>query len=364
MAYVWYAQFRDRAVAELAVGSLATAIGALLALSRPALSPIITHVIANMLLIGGQTLIAFALGRFLGRRVPLTLVVGVPILAGILIAAFLYVEERQDIRITVYSVGIAIASGVSAVLLLDVPRGPLRITHWPLGGLYLLQAVLALVRGVWVLVDEPSPSLFETNRLQVTWFSQAVIFVNATFIGLVLVITQRPRLELDRQASYDLLTGALNRAAFERVAEIEWSRAARHDLPLSLLLLDLDRFKALNDAHGHEAGDAWLRTFAESVHAELRLEDQLCRYGGEEFVVLLPQTEIEAAGQAADRIRRAVEGLRLAHEGKEIASTVSIGVVARSGSHFDLKSAIADADRALYRAKSAGRNRVVTVDWR
>ncbi len=329
IAYVWYVQFRDRAVAELAVGTIATAVGAILALSRPALHPIVTHIIANMLIVGGRTFATFALGRFIGRRVSPAFVVGVPIMVGILISTFHYIEDRQDIRIAVYAVGIALATGTAAAMLLDVPSGPLRITHWPLGGLYLLQAV---------------------------------IFVNAAFIGMVLVITQRPRPELDWQASYDLLAGALSRNAFERAADAEWSRAVRHDLPVSVLILDLDRFKTLNDTHGHKAGDAWLRLFAETVHGQLRLEDLFCRYGGEEFVVLLPQTGIESAGQAAERIRRAVEGLRLNHEGAEVTSTVSVGVTDRSGGHPDLKSAIASADRALYRAKAAGRNRVQTTD--
>ena len=349
-------------MAELAVGTIATAVGAILALSRPALHPIVTHIIANMLIVGGRTFATFALGRFIGRRVSPAFVVGVPIMVDILISTFHYIEDRQDIRIAVYAAGIALATGTAAAMLLDVPSGPLRITHWPLGGLYLLQAVLASARGIWVLVEGPSESLFENNRMQELWFSQAVIFVNAAFIGMVMVITQRPRLELDRQASYDLLAGALSRNAFERAADAEWSRAVRHDLPVSVLILDLDRFKTLNDTHGHKAGDAWLRLFAETVHGQLRLEDLFCRYGGEEFVVLLPQTGIESAGQAAERIRRAVEGLRLNHEGAEVTSTVSVGVTDRSGGHPDLKSAIASADRALYRAKAAGRNRVQTTD--
>lgn len=362
IAYVWYVQFRDRAVAELAVGTIATAVGAILALSRPALHPIVTHIIANMLIVGGQTFATFAIGRFIGRRVLPAFVVGVPVLVGALIAGFLYIEDRQDIRIAVYAAGIALATGTAAVLLLDVPPGPLRITHWPLGGLYLLQAALVSARGIWVLFEGPSASLFENNRMQELWFSQALIFVNATFIGLVLVITQRPRLELDRPASYDLLTGAMSRNAFERAADAEWSRAARSDLPISFLILDLDRFKALNDTHGHEAGDAWLRLFAQTVQGLLRREDLFCRYGGEEFVVLLPRTGIGSAGQTAEQIRCAVEGLRLDHEGVEVTSTVSIGVADRSAGHPDLKSAIASADRALYRAKAAGRNRVQMTD--
>jgi diguanylate cyclase (GGDEF)-like protein len=176
------------------------------------------------------------------------------------------------------------------------------------------------------------------------------------------MISQRLQLELDRQASYDGLTMTLNRRAFERIGEAEWSRSTRHDLPLSVLVLDLDGFKILNDTHGHDAGDMWLKTFAELCRGLFRREDLLCRFGGEEFIALLPQTPLEAAVHAAERARRAVEGLRVTHGGVDIAATVSIGVATRGPSVTDLKSAIAAADRALYRAKAAGRNRVVVDD--
>lgn len=123
-------------------------------------------------------------------------------------------------------------------------------------------------------------------------------------------------------------------------------------------MLDLDGFKALNDTHGHDAGDLWLSTFADLCHGLFRREDLLCRYGGEEFVALLPQTPIEPAVQAAERVRRAVAGMRMTHRGSAITATVSIGVATRGPASGDLKSLIAAADRALYRAKAGDRNRI------
>jgi diguanylate cyclase (GGDEF)-like protein len=365
MFYIWFAQFRDRAVVELGIGSAVTALGVALAFSRPHLNPLMTHVVANMLITGGQAYIAFAVGRFVGKRVPPLLVLAVPVAVGAAIAYYLYVETRLDVRIAAYSLGVAVASGVTAALLLvGIPRGPLRLTHWPVGLLYLLQALLAIMRTVWVMTDNPGQELFENDRLQVMWFSQAIIFVNLTFLGLTLMITQRPRLDLDRQVNYDLLTGALNRPGFDRAAEAEWSRTIRHDLALSLLILDLDRFKALNSTLGSDASDAWLKAFATMVLGLLRREDLLCRFRSEEFLILLPQTPFEAALQAAERIRRATEGLRLNHGRAEVRTTVSVGVAARTADRLDLKSIIAAADRALHRAKAAGRNRVEADEGR
>jgi diguanylate cyclase (GGDEF)-like protein len=358
LGYVWYVQFRDREVAELAVGSAVTALGVGLAFSRPHLHPLLTHVVANMLIVGGQMLIAFAIGRFVDRRVPPWLVVAVPVAAGILIGVFTFIEPRFDVRVAAYSVSIAIASGITAALLIDVPRGAQRSTRWPLGCLYLVQSILAAGRAMWVFVGQPPEALFESARLQTVWFTHAFVLTNLILAGLVLMITQRPRLELNRQASFDALTGALNRRAFAEAGEIEWSRAARHDLPLSVLVLDLDGFKALNDTHGHDAGDAWLSAFGDLCLAVLRREDLFCRSGGEEFIALLPQTAVKDAALTAERLRQAVERLQVQHRAEDIGTTVSIGVATR-GPSKTLATTIAAADRALYHAKAAGRNRVI-----
>jgi len=358
MGYVWYAQFRQREVARLAVGSALIAVGAALATTRPQIHPLLSHVGAITAIIAGQMIITEAIGRLVGWRLPRRLVVAVPAAVAILNAFFLFVEPRFEARIAVYSVAVAGASAISAAMLFSVPRGPLRATHWPLATVMALQAAFSAARAILVLVDPPSEELFEPTMLKTVWFIQSVVVINLIFVGLILIITQRPRLELDRQATFDSLTASLNRRAFDRLAETEWSRAVRHDLPLSVLVLDLDRFKALNDAHGHHAGDLWLATFAELCRHMLRREDLLCRSGGEEFIALLPQTGLERAVVAAERLRRAVEEIRVSHNGVDIAATVSIGVATRDDTTPDLVSTIAAADRALYRAKAAGRNRV------
>ena len=359
--YVWRVLRRDHALLPLAGATALAAIGAMIGLSRPHLHPLLTHFLANITIISGHALGAFACGRFLGRRVPPSLLIGIVVLAGLVTLFFLVVAPRIDIRLATYSLAVGFYSLIISMMLLDVPRGPLRVTHWPVGILYLMHGVFALLRAFSVLVEPPRSDVFEPSVIQTLWFAQSLAIVNLTFIGVVLMVTQRLRLEIDRYAREDGLTGALNRQAFDQAAEAEWSRSTRHDLPLSVLVIDLDHFKALNDTHGHEAGDAWLKVFAELTGNLLRHEDLLCRYGGEEFVVLLPQTRLDAALQAAERIRRMIEGHRLAHGTAAVAVTVSIGVAARGGEYKTLKSMIAAADRALYRAKAAGRNRTMTA---
>lgn len=159
---------------------------------------------------------------------------------------------------------------------------------------------------------------------------------------------------LARLAATDGLTGLLNRRTFhERLAE-EFVRAGRYHLPLSVLMLDLDHFKAINDTRGHEAGDDALRALAGVLRGAARESDILSRFGGEEFLVILPQTSGESAHIVGERIRAAVE----AAGGPLNAVTVSIGVCALRVDHADFAALLRGVDAALYRSKAAGRNQV------
>lgn len=168
--------------------------------------------------------------------------------------------------------------------------------------------------------------------------------------------------ELLRLSSVDGLTGVANRRQFDGCLESEWRRATRSQAPLSLLLLDVDCFKAFNDRYGHLAGDECLRRVASALADQTRrAPDLVARYGGEEFAVLLPETTSEGALALAESLRAAVEELRVPHDGSLAASvvTVSIGCATRvplAGQQPE--SLVAWADRALYRAKRGGRNRV------
>ncbi len=181
-------------------------------------------------------------------------------------------------------------------------------------------------------------------------------------VAIVRDIGQRLELQerLVQAASTDPLTGALNRRAFLAILQNEWQRTARYGSGFSLLLFDLDHFKKVNDAHGHDTGDSVLCRFAALVRASLREVDVFARWGGEEFIAALPHTPLEVAMATAERIRKTVAEQRFAAaEGAEFPVTVSVGVSSLSAKGPPLADVIKWADTALYEAKHGGRNRVM-----
>lgn len=168
--------------------------------------------------------------------------------------------------------------------------------------------------------------------------------------------------ELHKQRSVrDVLTGLYNRREFNRLLEQAIGREDRQKGRFALLLLDIDHFKKLNDTFGHPAGDAALKNTAQVIETRLRKGDQAARFGGEEFVAILPGADEAGALHLADRIRSAVQQAELAFEGARLAVTISLGVAVWPQDGQDEDTLLAAADRALYAAKQAGRNRVVAA---
>lgn len=170
--------------------------------------------------------------------------------------------------------------------------------------------------------------------------------------------------QLYNAAMRDPLTGVFNRSYLVESIDKSLAYARRHNVPVGLLIFDIDFFKRVNDTHGHLAGDAVLQQIARAVRATLRTEDVLARYGGEEFCVLCPGTHSQGALLLAERVRRIVEGQRVTlSDGTKIGVTVSIGVATfpevRSITSTEF---LAAADSALFQAKEAGRNRVVSAN--
>ncbi|HDD35248.1 MAG TPA: GGDEF domain-containing protein [Candidatus Desulfofervidus auxilii] len=155
----------------------------------------------------------------------------------------------------------------------------------------------------------------------------------------------------------DALTGLYNRRYFMERLEIEWERAKRYQRPISLLILDIDHFKRINDTYGHLAGDKVLKTLGKLISKQLRKTEIAGRYGGEEFTILVPETNAEGAIKLAERLRKMVEEYPFAINGT-INVTVSIGVSDAEGIET-INDLIQKADAALYQAKETGRNRVV-----
>jgi diguanylate cyclase (GGDEF)-like protein/PAS domain S-box-containing protein len=198
--------------------------------------------------------------------------------------------------------------------------------------------------------------------------SASAIIKRHDIAGIVVAfhdISDRKKLEqeLKRRAQTDVLTGLYNRRHFYELAEQELARARRYGKPLAVLMLDVDHFKQVNDSYGHHAGDAVLRKLSEVCIATLREIDVIGRYGGEEFVVLLPETDALRALEAAERLRHALSEADVPVAGGDtLHFTVSIGVANLVATDADLDSVLKRADKGMYEAKESGRNRVCVSD--
>ena len=191
---------------------------------------------------------------------------------------------------------------------------------------------------------------FVLGLLLLRWLPQAV-----TERGL----SDRLVVDLGMLATTDGLTALFNRRHFEELARAEWARFQRYGRPLSLLLLDIDNFKSINDRFGHDAGDLVLKAVAFICKTTKRQTDVAARIGGEEFVLLLPETDEAAAETTAERLRKAIQAHTRALPGGNLEVTVSIGVADASPAMSSFEAILKRADEALYEAKRTGRNRVV-----
>jgi diguanylate cyclase (GGDEF)-like protein len=171
--------------------------------------------------------------------------------------------------------------------------------------------------------------------------------------------------ELERLASVDPLTGVLNRRAFFDRLGTEFRRGLRYGRPVAALMIDIDHFKLLNDTHGHAAGDAVLTAVADTLAPNVRESDVIGRYGGEEFAVFLPETTLADGAFVAEKLRLVVEALEVPAPvgGSPLRVTISVGVASSEAyGTTDERAVIVRADEALYEAKRAGRNRIVTAE--
>lgn len=223
------------------------------------------------------------------------------------------------------------------------------------------------------LMEHGGTQLYETDIRDADGTYHEVVFHKSVFLdalghadgiaGTMLDITERKHLErrLEAAASTDFLTGIYNLRAFHELADRVFQGIARHGTDVALIAIDLDHFKAINDLHGHEAGDAALRMLVDAVMGSLREQDVFARTGGDEFCVLLPSTPAAAAAAVAERIRVAINRLSIESPNGTTLLSISAGITLFQPEDRRVQDALRRADEALYEAKAAGRNRVLRL---
>ena len=228
-----------------------------------------------------------------------------------------------------------------------------------LGKLATLSNV-GLVAACYILLGSVSFGEFLTLRFAAGFAAQLAPVLLVAYITTMFSADIRYGLQHAKLlAETDDLTGLYNTRGFAIAANRLFGQATRYGRPASVLMVDSDNLKHVNDSHGHDAGNRLLRQVANAVQAELRATDVPARYGGDEFIILLPETPPKGAMDVAERIRGAIASRPLALDGQQIGASVSIGIACYPEDGRTLDALAARADRALYQAKQEGRNRVV-----
>jgi diguanylate cyclase (GGDEF)-like protein len=281
-------------------------------------------------------------------------------------ACFTYIRPDLPSRILVCSACFAIFAGAKATMLfhykepdgeqIDAPSA-LQTLISALAWLQMLVVILQILRGI-VTVLYPPTEIVHMDVIQ-SGFTYLSLMLNAgSGCGLIWLALSIHRRDLHRMAQTDGMTGLLNRRAFEEILARELVRSNQNGKSVAVLLVDIDRFKQVNDRWGHPAGDEVIRRVSDSLRNTMRPSDALSRFGGEEFMILLREVTTEQSGEIAGRLRAEIAGLTDLPGGVRL--TVSIGVAASHPLDTPLEL-LRRCDEALYRSKRGGRN-LVTVD--
>ncbi len=358
LTYLWSVQRNYPPARDWAIGSMMFAIGLFLFSMRNNAPVVLTEIVSNLFLLPGLMFFNFGIVKATGRQPPLKAGVVLCLAACGLLAWFTLEAPSYPSGVLTQNFVFLAFDLYAAYACLSAKSAKGNHTFRIIGILLAILVAACLWRvagGVFGLTFSPTlPRLF--------WIATSLVSFPMITVLLTLHTSQRLQEEIHAQARRDTLTGAFNRLAFVEFADKEWARSIRHNYPLSVLTVDVDHFKRFNDQHGHQTGDDALSKASKAAQSALRLNDIWCRYGGEEFVALLPNTTLKQAAVIAERIRQAVERTLISSARGPLGISVSIGVAQRTPKHWSLADVLAISDGALYKAKADGRNRVIADD--
>lgn len=320
----------------------------------------ISAAVANTLMVAAIVMAMRALSVFLGVTPKDAVAWSTVALLFLIMLYFTEVAPSNVGRTITISLALAFVSARAALLLHRAAppecRLSARVTEYIFWGV----AVVTVLRIVGTLLSPP-PNSLAPSPLNGAVFLAYSGFIIVSTLSVMWMEIESLNADLLRSAQYDSLTGIYNRGTFLAEFEREVSRSARGGAPFSLAIFDLDHFKRLNDRYGHPMGDQVLKAFADVLRTGIRRHDTVGRYGGEEFALLMPETGKDTAMRVAERMRRELDARGVVAAGQRVEVTVSGGVATYGTDGDDWDSLLTAADTALYAAKDAGRNRIVSA---
>ena len=359
MAVVGWGRRRD-GLGRWAAALLVNAIGHLLIMLRGLIPDVLSIVVGNLMLSSVFVGMIAAVYQFQGRPVRWALLLAPPLLVLVFVSVFI---DNFPARVSFVGLVIGLQAVWALLAALSHRHATVGRGQWLLVAGLLLEAVVLGVRAlVAISTHSEATNILQSSALQTLTFLATFSVVLVSSVGFVFMSRDRADENNRVLAALDPLTGVANRRSLIAALDRDVARAQRMREPMALMMVDIDHFKDVNDRYGHPAGDRVLCSVVNVLRQRVRAQDLVGRYGGEEFMVLLPDTGLAGAQQLARALCKAVEESRCPADGVPgpgIAVTVSIGVFGgrlESGDSWDML--IAAADRALYQAKNNGRNRV------
>jgi len=359
LIYLWRVQHNYPPARDWAVAALISGLG-LFCFALRDLAPVwVSEVLSNALVLPGWMIFDYGIVRAAGKQPPLKLGLAICALAVGSAAWHSLVSPNHAAQVLTQNLVFAFFDLYAAHACWKVAEAGRVLTFRWVAALLTFLAIACLWRMASDVFDL-APAFAQASPRTVLVAASMFAFPMIVML-LALQTSQSLQRKINDQARHDMLTGAFNRRAFDEFVNREWSRSVRRSDPFSVLTVDIDHFKKFNDQHGHQTGDATLVEVSNAAQAALRVDDIWCRYGGEEFIALLPNTTVEQALTVAERLRRGVEETAIATKKGLLKVSVSIGVAERRAGQTHWSEVLAVSDAALYQAKASGRNRVAAA---
>lgn len=345
-----------RGLTDWSLAALVMGLSLPLLIAKGHLPDLFSIVLATLMILAGFMLMNAGIRKFSGTqaRINRALLVLFVLAYVSLLAWFTYAQPSVAMRV-------AILNLFTLVVIFDLLRVALKQLPRTAGRNVLVFSLTILIGARVVRLgslmfgfDQPT-GVFDASVSQLVYLAIPTIMIPLGTISFVLLASEKLRRDLEFTSRYDDLTQCLNKRAAMEALQREIARARRHGRKLSIMLIDLDNFKHINDTHGHLEGDKVLVDFSKRVTRFLRETDQLSRFGGDEFMAVLPDTGLEQASLVAGRLHEA------GREGQPIAWSVSIGLSEWLDQDDSVAALLTRADKALYKAKAFGRNQTQAI---
>lgn len=366
LVFLFFLASQNQGVGIYALGTVLSALGFLIFPLRLLLANLLDPILllnlrflGNLLMTSGQIMYTIGIAKFLNKKLNYLILLAVS--STFLFTQIYYVYIKDDYLsrnlITILSITI-IHLLAFYYLIVNIDRSILGSSIFT-ALTFIIQIIFSLSRVVIVPMTN-TKSFMQPNSINIITFWSIFLFDYLRNSGFMMMVNQRLHQDLRTLATTDFLTKALNRRAIEKYLHHEIGRFERSKTPFSLILIDVDKFKLINDNYGHNCGDIVLQNLVNTLKQSLRSQDLVSRWGGEEFLILLPNTHLESAFLIAERLRITVAENPVGEE--KIYYTISLGVATFEKAYINsLTSFFIALDQALYQAKANGRNQVVVV---